>query len=233
MSTFDSGAWWLAGDTRHPRRNLTASISPASACGLRAEYLQPAASRNRWQHRPSRGQLEPRRSVPAFGFIGPVSPYKFALSLPSTVFPYPKTTTKADYFLHLLPAPVIVWILSSTNRSKNSGGRGPRPKRQYTITEADAPLASNGGDGYDLNDEQQISCPFCSTTQHRTHFRSDKGSHLPLWDLGTAKVHEVMCSKASLRLNQPRLIRLQASDGNQYFPLSVLCMLYSDLPHHT
>jgi hypothetical protein len=36
----------------------------------------------------------------------------------------------------------------------------PRRKKHLTITEALLPLVSNGEDedGYDLNDEQQISC---------------------------------------------------------------------------
>jgi hypothetical protein len=81
-----------------------------------------AASAEPWQS-------EPRRSVPAFGFIGPASPCKYAFSLPFWVFSNPKTTTKTACFLRLHPAPVIVWISSPANRSKNARRMWPRPKR--------------------------------------------------------------------------------------------------------
>jgi hypothetical protein len=107
-----------------------------------------AASAEPWQS-------EPRRSVPVFGFSGPASPCKYAFSLPFWVFSNPKTTTKTACFLRLLPAPVIVWISSPANRSKNARRMWPRPKRQYTTTEPDPPLASKAGDGYDFKRRTQ------------------------------------------------------------------------------
>ncbi|KAN0094205.1 hypothetical protein V8E51_017389 [Hyaloscypha variabilis] len=102
----------------HPAPSSQPASRPVSAYGLRTEYLQPASSRNRWHARPSRGSTGPARSVPAFGFIGPASPCDYALSVPFTLLSKPEKTTKADDFLHLLPAPVIVWTSSSVNRSK-------------------------------------------------------------------------------------------------------------------
>jgi hypothetical protein len=131
-----------------PCQALPPSISPASAFGLRAEYLQPASSRNRWQ-----SQL----SGPSALFRPTWTPSAYH----PTIFPNPKTTTMADYFLQLLPAPIIIWRSSSANRPYNARRTWPRPKRQYTTTEPVPPLASNGGDGYDLNDELlPNSCPF-------------------------------------------------------------------------
>jgi hypothetical protein len=161
ISTSDSGAHCLSGGLPQCRSaTLPEHHTHRASLVQSTDVLYvPAArllSRNRWRwwhRRPNRGRASPDDPSQLSGPSALLRPASTPSAYHSGSFSNPKTTTKPACFLRLHPAPVIVWKSSPANHSKNARRMWPRPKRQYTTTEPDPPLASKGGDGFDLNDE--------------------------------------------------------------------------------